>query len=223
MSEPLDKPTDKATAVGEQPTTNRPPSKGGRSSNRPAKEGTDQGKAEETPKGGVEKAEATKGPDASQERAEGQPEQGTQQGERLAPLNEEERQTIYSLLHQGKAQRFIREAYGDGRAETINKMADELKEKKVVLYEGRWEKAEEVAKHDTEKAGESAATAAATAVIGSVTTETATRAVAIQAELMRLGTHVRDNYIGTATQDAQTLEEFLQAATDFYLMYKETV
>lgn len=51
----------------------------------------------------------------------------------------------------------------------------------------------------------------------------ARRAVDIQAELMKLGQHVRDTYIGTATQDAQTIEEFLQSATDFYLLNRGVV
>jgi hypothetical protein len=91
-------------------------------------------------------------------------------------------------------------------------MADELEKKEVVFYEGRWVRVEDRKKHDTTKAGESAAKAAATAVVNQNTTATAEKAVVLQAEILELGEYVKDEYEGvpatTATPYLNSLKCF---------------
>lgn len=97
-------------------------------------------------------------------------------------LDDEDKQTIYGLLHKGESQQFVLKLYGAGKNDTLGKMAEELKTGKVVYHEGRWMDVEELEKHDTTKAGESAAKVAATA-------ETA---VEPRAQIVELGKYVKE-------------------------------
>jgi hypothetical protein len=59
----------------------------------------------------------------------------------------------------------------EGRRSAIKRIADDIDKGNIVLFNGKWMKAEEREKHGTSKAGESAAKAAAKAAFGTLTFE----------------------------------------------------
>ncbi|MGA1976167.1 MAG: hypothetical protein ABSG92_11085, partial [Conexivisphaerales archaeon] len=115
------------------------------------------------------KAQGKKKVEAAQQPEGQDTEGGDQKGGVLPPLDELDRQAIAHMLVKGVPMPQIIAIYKENRRKAINKIAEDIEKGNIVLFNGKWMKAEDAMHMDTSKTGEAAKVAASSAVIGTVT------------------------------------------------------
>ena len=126
---------------------------------------------------------------------------------------------VLRLLDEGHSVNSIAKLYGEGRYKTINKLRHQLDDGEIVLSEGKYVSVDLAQKRGLNFSGEAVAVAAAKQVIVQVNKATVDEATIMTGNKLDVGPWAINTYTAVAAKYSKTLEQFLDEAASFLLVY----